>query len=77
MDVRHSVMLLGPGGCGKTTIWKTLQATKNIGHEKKRVCVSDIINPKAITVNEMYGYMIGKGLERWDFVNYYAWYGKK
>ena len=57
MDVRHSVMLLGPGGCGKTTIWKTLQDTKNIGHEKKRVCVSEIINPKAITVNEMYGYM--------------------
>ena len=55
--MRHSVMLLGPGGCGKTTIWKTLQDTKNIGHEKKRVCVSEIINPKAITVNEMYGYM--------------------
>mgnify|MGYP001219064250 CR=1 FL=1 len=38
-------------------LWRTLQDTKNIGHEKKRVCVSEVINPKAITVNEMYGYM--------------------
>jgi dynein heavy chain len=57
MDVRHSVMLLGPGGSGKTTIWRTLRDVKNIGHEKKRICITEVVNPKAITVNEMYGYM--------------------
>lgn len=23
-DVRHSMVLLGPAGCGKTSVWKTL-----------------------------------------------------
>ena len=38
-DVRHSVMLLGPAGCAKTTIWKTLQAAHNVD-QSKRVCVA-------------------------------------
>lgn len=56
LDVRHSVMLLGPSGCGKTTIWKTLQAAYNLDKPKK-VCVAETVNPKALTGDELYGYM--------------------
>jgi len=62
LDVRHSVMLLGPAGCSKTSIWKTLQATHNIEPETyekkpKKTCVSEIVNPKAVFGDELYGYM--------------------
>ena len=39
LDVRHSVMLLGPAGCAKTTIWKTLQAAHNLDKPKKNMCL--------------------------------------
>ena len=56
LDVRHSVMLLGPGGCGKTVVWETLLDCLNVGHSK-RVAIAEVVNPKAITVDELYGYM--------------------
>ena len=56
LDVRHSVMLLGSAGCAKTTIWQTLAACWNLEKEKK-VCVYETINPKAVTSDELYGYM--------------------
>jgi dynein heavy chain len=54
LDVRHSVMLLGPAGCAKTTIWKTLQAAHNLDKARK-VCVAETVNPKAVTGDELYG----------------------
>jgi dynein heavy chain len=58
MDVRHSVMLLGPGGCGKTTVWKTLCAGHNLGlPPTKAVAIYNVVDPKAITSDELYGYM--------------------
>jgi dynein heavy chain len=62
LDVRHSVMILGPAGCGKTTIWKTLSDAHNWEHDKqafksKKTCVYETVNPKAVTGNELYGYM--------------------
>ena len=62
LDVRHSVMLLGPSGCGKTTIWKTLVNTHNWDMEKmayktKKTCVFEPVNPKAVSGDELYGYM--------------------
>ena len=56
LDVRHSVMLLGPAGCGKTTVWETLLECHNVGFSK-RVAIAEVVNPKAITVDELYGYM--------------------
>lgn len=62
LDVRHSVMLLGPTGCGKTSIWKTLVAAHNWDMEKmapkpKRTCIYETVNPKSVTGDELYGYM--------------------
>ena len=45
LDVRHSVMLLGPAGCAKTTIWKTLQGAHNLD-KPKPTCVVESVNPK-------------------------------
>jgi len=45
LDVRHSVMLLGPAGCAKTTIWKTLQGAHNLD-KPKPTCVAETVNPK-------------------------------
>eukprot|EP00804_Cyclotella_cryptica_P025500 CCRYP_012000-RA/>CCRYP_012000-RA protein AED:0.01 eAED:0.01 QI:1390/1/1/1/1/1/4/5322/2834 len=56
LDVRHSVMLLGPAGCAKTTIWKTLQGAHNLD-KTKPICVAETVNPKAVTGDELYGYM--------------------
>jgi dynein heavy chain len=59
MDVRHSVMLLGPGGSGKTTIWRTLAAGHNLGLSPKTKwsTIAEVVDPKAVTSDELYGYM--------------------
>lgn len=44
LQFRHSVMLVGNAGSGKTTIWKTLAASLN--DQRERVCSFDVINPK-------------------------------
>ena len=56
LDVRHSVMLLGPAGCGKTEIWKCLAGTHNLDKPKK-TCVYETVNPKSVSGDELYGYM--------------------
>eukprot|EP00752_Nemacystus_decipiens_P011484 g10196.t1 len=56
LDVRHSVMVLGPAGCGKTTVWKTLMACHNRGKAKPST-IAETVNPKAVTSDELYGYM--------------------
>jgi dynein heavy chain len=68
LDVRHSVMLLGPAGCAKTTIWKTLQACHNLKEDwadsdpgmcwkPKSTCVCETVEPKSVITDELYGYM--------------------
>ena len=56
LDVRHSVMLLGPAGCGKSTVWKTLAGCHNLG-KVKPVTLYETVNPKSVTTDELYGYM--------------------
>jgi dynein heavy chain len=53
-EVRWSVFLLGPAGCGKTAIWRTLMRAQNTFGEKT---VMKPINPKSVTRNELYGYL--------------------
>ena len=72
LDVRHSVMLLGPAGSAKTAIWKTLAAAHNLDshsgsfgrigtgsadEKRSQVCVYETVNPKAVSGDELYGYM--------------------
>lgn len=61
LKVRHSVMLIGPAGCGKSTIWNTLAACHNADDDgnalTKHLTVFESVNPKAITADELYGYM--------------------
>ncbi|CAK4776251.1 unnamed protein product [Aphanomyces euteiches] len=56
LKVRHSVMLLGPAGCGKTTIWRTLSHVLN-HNQSKPLVVYETINPKSVSSDELYGYM--------------------
>jgi dynein heavy chain len=62
LDVRHSVMLLGPTGSGKSCIWRTLAASHNWDtaegkYKAKKTCIYEPVNPKAVTGDELYGFM--------------------
>eukprot|EP00501_MAST-03F_sp_TOSAG23-6_P000341 GSMAST32.ASY1.ANO1.348.1 assembled CDS len=62
LKVRHSVVVMGPPGSGKTEIWKCL--AHSFGHNKKknvRHCVYETINPKAVQSHELYGYISRTG----------------
>ena len=52
--VRWSVFLLGPAGCGKTAVWRTLLLAQNKYGEKSRAVP---VNPKAVYRNELYGFL--------------------
>ena len=62
LDVRRSVVLLGPAGCGKSTVWKSLLACYNQGYRQPRppmkpCAVARIINPKVVSSDELFGFM--------------------
>lgn len=48
------MFLLGPAGCGKSAVWKTLKHAQNMYHERTD---TKPINPKSVTRNELYGYL--------------------
>ena len=55
--VRHGMMLVGPTGGGKTRCYKVLQSalTKLYQEEAYEKVKTMILNPKAITMGQMYG----------------------
>jgi len=54
LGVRHCMFIIGPTGCGKTEVWKTLLAArKEVGEDGQW----EQANPKAVTSDELYGTM--------------------
>lgn len=52
LEVRHCMFIIGPPGCGKTTVWKTLLQTHKNNKEDAEY---DTLNPKAVTSDELFG----------------------
>lgn len=57
IQVRHGLMIVGPTGGGKTMNYKTLaHAMTQLSHlDLYEVVHYHILNPKAITMGQMYG----------------------
>merc|ERR1719316_2609241 len=52
--VRHCCFIIGPTGCSKSEVWKSLlDSVNSMGQEGKY----ETLNPKAITSDELYGIM--------------------
>eukprot|EP00754_Rhynchopus_humris_P020205 Rhum_TRINITY_DN14684_c0_g1::Rhum_TRINITY_DN14684_c0_g1_i4::g.107697::m.107697/K10408/DNAH; dynein heavy chain, axonemal len=54
LDVRHSVFVMGPASCGKSQCWMTLARAFRIMGDP---CDYKVMNPKAVTSDELYGYI--------------------
>jgi len=63
--VRHSCFIIGNPGSGKTSVWKSLADAMNY---TKFDTIFDIIDPKAVTADELYGCMNPKTKEWKDGV---------
>jgi len=53
-EVRHSVFILGPPGSGKTAVWNILKDARTRCGFKT---IHEIINPKAQSADELYGFI--------------------
>lgn len=58
-QVRHGLMLVGPTGGGKTSNYKALQHAMTALKDQERFekVLVDILNPKSITMGQLYGYV--------------------
>ena len=54
LNVRHSVFIIGPAGSGKTEVWRSLSAAYS---KRGTPCTSIDLNPKAVTTNELFGFL--------------------
>ena len=52
--VRHCCFIIGTTGCSKSAVWKTLKRANTEGGRRTQ---NDIIDPKAIVADELYGFM--------------------
>ena len=60
------MFLIGPPGSGKSATWKTLaKLNKNNGEE----CPTQIINPKSVSPNELFGSMTKQGEWCWGVMS--------
>jgi dynein heavy chain len=55
LEIRHCVFIIGPPGAGKSSTWKSLAKAQEISGEKTTYVD---INPKSISTNELYGYVL-------------------
>ncbi len=55
LQARHSVFVLGPPGAGKSECWKTLSSARGLLGSP---VVMRVLNPKAVSVEELYGCMV-------------------
>jgi len=65
LEVRHSCFLIGNTGSAKSTIWKNLSRANSA---KDYTTVWDIVDPKAVTSDELFGCMNAKTREWKDGV---------
>ncbi|CAL6039825.1 Outer-arm_dynein beta [Hexamita inflata] len=56
LPIRHSIFILGFAAVGKTAVWNVLADTKRKMKPKERL-LYQVINPKAVTTRELYGYI--------------------
>lgn len=54
INVRHGLMIVGQSFSGKSSIYKVLQLALNM--EKPNCFNTHVINPKALTIKQIYGY---------------------
>lgn len=60
LAIRHCVFVMGPPACGKTETWKTLKKARELMGTSMEV---QDLNPKAVSTNELYGYIVLKTRE--------------
>lgn len=63
--MRHCCFIIGNPGCGKTAVWSTLAATQTLCKEDT---IHEIVDPKAVTADELFGCMNPKTKEWKDGV---------
>ena len=61
LGVRWSIFVIGPAGSGKSELIKTLQRSNILNGQKHTI---NNLNPKAVTRNELYGY-INQATREW------------
>jgi len=52
LEVRHCMFVIGPAGCGKSAVIRTLVAAWNCLGKPTR---SEVLNPKSIDRRELFG----------------------
>ena len=69
LSVRHCVFVLGTAGSAKSELWKTLAAAQSWLKEGGGKSMYSALNPKAVTSNELYGYIHPVTKEPYDGVS--------